>query len=333
MGNSFAFLKTTDTLYISIIVTSRCNLRCSYCHYYPRVRMSLQSHDISDAVFERYLDFIAYLKAEVHSKIQVRFSGGEPLVLGARLYQLAKRVHDRLGEKTYILTNGSLIDRRAIGQAAENGISAFLISLENPFDIDTGAVSPFPIIDKIRRLSSFSVALLPAVVIVRNKEFSHLVDIADFFFARLGAIPTISELNFTVYESPAPSHLAVLKQSITQLVRKYYGKTPLPLFPYVTPELAYCFENKYILELGVAPDTYDFVSESPQESLNVAERYLQDAYPPSKCQNHRCDWFPYCHRFKWVWSNTFQDYCALKRTICEAYYDALCIAPNGGTAR
>lgn len=317
------FLAPEDTLCISIIVTSRCNLRCSYCHYHSTVRMDLRNADILDMVFDRYLDVIDWIKSHIHPKIQVRFSGGEPLVLGERLYELAERVCRRLNENVHILTNGVLINSEVIRSAAKCGISAFLISIENPFDVDKGSVDPQLVLDKIVSLANGLVPLLPAVVIVRNHMFFRLSELADWFFDRLGQVPTISELNFSSYCSPTTEQLKHLHEEIKVVVDKYIGKTPLALFPYIVPELAYCYENKYLLEFGVAPDSYNFIQPSMSDCVSEAVRYLNDAYPESNCPNFECEWYGNCQRIKWVWLKKMRDYCDFKRAVSDGYYQAL----------
>lgn len=317
------FLSRDDTLCLSVIVTSRCNLRCSYCHYYSRIPESHRNTDIQDEVFDRYLDLIDWIKSHLHQKIQVRFSGGEPLLLGGRLYELAEKVRHRLGERVHVLTNGELLSAEVIRTAANSGISAFLVSIENPFEVDKGSINPSVVMDKIAVLDGSTVEVLPAVVIVQNHMFSRLAELADLFFDKLGQVPTLSELNFNAYISPKQTELKHLRKGVEAIVAKYLGKTPLVLFPYIVPELAFCYENRYLLEFGVRPGSYDFFSPSVEKCIAEVVRYLNDAYPAASCERYRCTWHENCRRIKWAWHSKMRDYCAFKRAISDGYYAAI----------
>ena len=320
---SLGFLSKDDTLCLSITVTSRCNLRCTYCHYFAGVSTSHRNKDIADDVFEKYLRLIGWIKKNIHSKIQVRFSGGEPLVLGDRLYKLAEKVMSSLGENVHILTNGILLNSEVIRLASKCGISAFLVSIENPFDVDKGSVNPEIVLDKIIGLKSDFVAVLPAVVIVRNHAFAQLPELADFFFSKLGQVPAMCELNFKAYISPTTVELKQLRDGVESVVTKFLGKTPLVLFPYIVPELAYCYENRYLVEFAVGAGTYNFLSQSQEQCVAELSRYLKNAYPAGNCGKYFCPWHENCKRIKWAWSSKMTDYCAYKCAISEGYYAAI----------
>lgn len=317
------FLARNDTLCLSIIVTNRCNLRCSYCHYCSRISPQLRNADIEDTVFDRYLTLIDWIKSHLHRNVQVRFSGGEPLVLGERLYQLADRASRRLGVGVHVLTNGALLNSAVVRSAAECGISAFLASIENPFDIDKGSISPTVVLNNIGTLASTSVAILPAVVIVRNHLFSRLPELADYFFDRIGVVPTISEMNFGAYVPPTQPELRQLREAVKVVVTKYVGRSPLVLFPYIVPELAYCFENRYLLEFGLVPRRSNFLSCSIDECVTEVVRCLANAYPRVNCRRYECAWHHNCRRAKWLWLSKMPDYCAFKRAISQGYYEAI----------
>jgi len=320
---ALGFIEPDDVLCISIIVTSRCNLKCSYCHFFGNLPQNLRNRDIQDAVFDRYLDIIEYVKSTLHRNIRIRFSGGEPLALGSRLFHLSSKVFSRLGERVFVLTNGTMIDRDVTRRAVDNGISAFVISVENPFDVDVGSADPHSIIGKISELSEPTLQLVPGIVIVRNHMFSKLTEIADYFFSRLREIPTLSELSFSSFRSPSKKQLQHLEEGIGAIIEKYVGKTPLELFPYVVPELAFCYNNKYLLEFGITVNDDSFYHNPMDACLSSMQRQLESGYPLSNCVNTACEWYGSCHRIKWVWADKMNDYCAMKHAICGGCYNAL----------
>lgn len=324
-------ISSDDTICFSIRVTSRCNLKCSYCNYKSLITPDIEFKDIDDEVFNKYLDIIEWVNLHITPKIQIRFSGGEPLLLGKRMFDLVNKVTSRIGKKVHILTNGALLDCDAINLGKQAGIAAFLVSLENPYDIDPGSISPAKIIDKILLLKGQDVKVLPAVVILRNHMFSQMAEVADYFYSRLGNIPTISELNFGGYVSPTSNEILTLRSSVEIVVQKYLGITPLRLFPYIVPELAYTYKPTYLVEFGVAPDRFNFTEDSITKRIHEFYRYVDIAYPPFDCYDKQCQWSDGCKRIKWFWKDKENDYCKLKKAICDGYYHG-CLhwLDNGG---
>lgn len=318
--NSLGYLTPEDTLCISIAVTSRCNLHCSYCHYNSRITSHLSNADIEDDVFDHYLKLIDWIRSTLHENIQIRFSGGEPLLLGDRLFRLAEKVYSRLGETVHVLSNGVLVNSSTVKSSSSAGISAFLLSIENPYDVDKGSINPVSVIDKIISFNNDVVQVQPAVVIVRNHEFYRLTELMDWFYDKIKKLPTVSELNFSSFIQPTGRELNYLSEEVAKIVKKYIDKTPVVLFPYIVPDLAYCYENKYLIEFGVAPDHYNFSHSSMTDCTSEIIRYLNDAYPESKCNKFDCSWREGCKRVKWVWENNLQNYCAMRTAICEGYY-------------
>jgi hypothetical protein len=316
-------LKSSDQLCFSIIVTGRCNLNCSYCHYYKRHQRDKVSFDISEELFDKYLDFILLVKERHHQNIQVRFSGGEPLLLESRLFNLANRVYRTLGVKPYILTNGGKLNQNIIDKSIDSNISAYLVSLENPFDIDDGALDPAIIIRKIKTYNSEALPLKPGVVIVRNHMFSRLLEICDYFYGEIEEIPTVTELNFLSFQPPADFEISELNANVHKIVNKYFSRVALDIFPYITPELANCFQNRYLIEFGLTDSLKIQETKDDDEGIRILYKYLDEAYPLSTCSEAGCDWYACCHRIKWVWENNFRDYCRMKKAISDAYYDAL----------
>lgn len=81
-------------------VTDRCNLRCRHCYDHFVGRTTLGDDD-----FAVVLDNLAEVGCEA-----VTLSGGEPLLLGERLFALAGAVRERR-MRPLLVTNGSLVRR------------------------------------------------------------------------------------------------------------------------------------------------------------------------------------------------------------------------------
>ncbi|MCX7657607.1 MAG: radical SAM protein, partial [Oscillospiraceae bacterium] len=121
----------------SITVTSKCNLKCSYCHFYEYGKHK-NHEEISQKLFEKYVQFLEWLKIKNYN-ISYRFSGGEPLTIGERIFDLAQYSTERLKIAPYVMTNGLLLNEYVVAKS-KNRISAYVVSMENPFDVDKGSI-------------------------------------------------------------------------------------------------------------------------------------------------------------------------------------------------
>lgn len=326
--NTYFGLSPDEVLCFSILITGRCNINCSYCHYYAYQRRSEVNFNLSRENFERYVALIKYTQANYHSNIQVRFSGGEPLSSGKLVYEYASMLYDETGIKPFVLSNGKAIDESVIERSKRSNIRAFVVSLENPFEIDPGSVSPEKIINIINTHNSQELPVIPGVVIVPNDHFKNLVAICDYYYERLNQMPTILNLDFSFFKSPTTNELLALKSNLERLLEKYFSKAPLNLFGYIVPELATGYKQFYIAELDLA-NTKGISGTDLESDLISLQKGLNEAYFPFFCPNKSCDWHSNCRRLKWVWKNDFNGYCSLKKTISEAYFEFSVKAHHG----
>ncbi len=103
--------------------TARCNLKCLHC--YSSSDASKAANELSTEQAKSLIDQLADYKCPV-----ILFSGGEPL-LREDLFELIAYAR-KVGLKTVISTNGTLIDKVKAAKLAEAGISYAGISLDGP---------------------------------------------------------------------------------------------------------------------------------------------------------------------------------------------------------
>lgn len=320
-------------LCFSIIVTGRCNANCSYCHFFAKRDRKKIGYDISDELFDTYILFISKVKKTLPSNIEVqcRFSGGEPLILGKRLFDLANRLYRITHIKPYILTNGKAINEEFVREAQKSSISLLYVSLENPLDPDKGAPDPREIMNKIAKYNSRKLPIIPAVVIIKNEHFKNLYKICRIFYKRLRSLPTISELNYQFFIPPTEKQLQELYENVFKIVKYFHLKVPIRLFPYISPELCYGGYNHYLLELDLE-NKHQLTRDNIDRKLPTVLNQLNINYPEFDCKNTNCDWYSECKRVKWLWVNSCgrvdskerkKSYCAMKKTINNAFYEAL----------
>ena len=324
------FLKENDIWCISISSTGRCNCNCSYCHVYARHAKENYTIDITDEMFDGIIDTIVYIKNNYHKNIQVRFSGGEPLVLGDRLFSMTKRLYDKTGYEAVVLSNGLLIDDQVIEKAHEAHIGAFACSIENPLNPAVGAPDPDIVLDKIKKYNDAKVEVLPGVMIIKNESFEDLKKIADYVYSKMEMLPVFSELSFHAYESPTKTQLEALYSNIKDIVKDYYGLTPLRFFPYVSPELHGNGERNFITSIEL--EDADVFAKGAEYGAELLFQRLNKSYINPLCNKTDCDWHEDCELIKWTWNNTtkrikkedkLRDFCNFKQTVNNALYDGL----------
>lgn len=328
-----SFLKEQDIWALSITATGRCNCDGSYCHFYARRDRKEYNLDMSDELFDNYCKLIYYIKDKYHKKIQVRFSGGEPLVMGDKLFEYSNRLYEITGITPYVLTNGRLLTSEVIRKSRESHIEAYLVSLENPFDQSDGAPKTIEVLEKIKKLNSDEVNVLPAIMVVKNNAFKDLLKICDFVYENIGMLPSFSELTYQEYEVPKEQELIDLYENVKLIASKYYGKTPIRFFPYISPELYANNQRNYMTELdldnsiGINSNNIEIVAERLFDKLSCS-------YIKNPCQETKCDWFDDCRIIKWLWAYTYEksditiqekldSFCKLKKALNNGLYDGI----------
>jgi sulfatase maturation enzyme AslB (radical SAM superfamily) len=326
------FGKDTQRLYtFNIVVTGRCNAACVYCHYYlARDRKSV-AYDISDEQFDLYMDFVSYWYDIIPGYTTYRFSGGDPMVLGDRLFELAKRGFERTGTKPFVLTAGKALDQEWADKAKESKLSHAFVSIENPIRPARGAPNPYKVIKGIKELNSEQFPIVPGVCVIPNDCFDRLFEICSWFYNELGRIPVIAEINYGAYESPTEEQWQALARNLELVVDHFAEKTHLNLFSSVSPELAYGSHDPYIFELDL-DNSYHMTRANFREKLHdVAARLGGENYPRLGCKAVECTWREFCENTKWYWrgdarnapSVKIADYCRFKRLVNDIYYRSL----------
>ncbi len=313
----------------SIIGTGRCNCRCDYCHFYGRYPRETVRFDIEPDLFNRYVHLIKHVQGKA-SRVSCRFSGGEPLVMGNRLFMLSDKVHAETGIEPFVLTNGLLLDDEVIEEAGRHHVSSFVASVENPLHSENSLVSYERIVSLYRRHSSSKARVRFGMMVVRNDQFSRMKEIVDMFWSDCGAIPPMCEVNYGLFESPSKDQLNDLRRSVSDIVREYHGRCPLHLFPYVIPDLypSNKRSQEIIIELPLV-DKLGLMGMDDDAACSVLEERLDRSYFVYECDKE-CAWKEGCGRLKWLWNkpnrdgtSRIDDYCRLRRTLCEAYAEGL----------
>lgn len=110
---------------IRLEITSRCNLKCDYCHN------SEFSNRDDDMTTEEILRLIESIKKKYPIN-KILLTGGEPLVQ-KDVYKIIKKITS-LGIKADMVTNGTLITDEVIKNLEEAGLSRIRISIDEVGD-------------------------------------------------------------------------------------------------------------------------------------------------------------------------------------------------------
>lgn len=336
-----------NTYAFTITSTDRCNCACTYCHYYSDgskatkrnggTRRGLFRKDIDDKTLEAYFRFISFFKRKFQkSNIFYRFSGGDPMVLGDRLFEMAKRGLEVTGIKPYILTAGKALSKQWIEKAKQSSLSHACISLENPLNPDPGAPDPRRILEKLRDLNSDDFPLRLGMTIVRNSDFNKLYNVCEYIYNEIGILPNLSEINYDKLTVPTEQEIEGFQENVYKIYQRWLGETRINIFPYIAPELYsdHGSVRSYLVELDIH-DPYEIKKADDYDQIidQVIEVQEKRSYPKSGCIENTCPWFKNCERVKQHWmveyhnssvskKDRFQVYCKLKKSIMVAYYMA-----------
>ena len=117
-------IRKDNKLVITILPGFTCNLKCKMCYIW-RIPQD------SSVSVEKWINLIKNLKRfkNQYSSIEVSIGGGEPYLQNSifKIFSECKR----LGFRSNIITNGSLLTKKLIDKSIESGLTGISISLES----------------------------------------------------------------------------------------------------------------------------------------------------------------------------------------------------------
>lgn len=159
-------------------VLEKCLLRCKMCGNWKR------GDNPDELSIEEWERFITALYDKFGNKVELNFTGGEPLMKKGFLELVSFAA--RLGFKVIMVSNGYLIDEEMAHQIAESGLKYLGISLDslsmNTHDFIRGvsgtysrAIKAIEYLDKFRK-DGFSVGLQTIIMEKNLKEITTLAN-------------------------------------------------------------------------------------------------------------------------------------------------------------
>jgi radical SAM protein with 4Fe4S-binding SPASM domain len=208
-------------------LTEKCNLRCRHCYQTGRKLQEMTFPEIKEAIDE-ISDMLAAWKDIYGMDFSSSFNitGGEPF-LREDLFLILDEINSR-GFETYLLTNGTLINKERAVKLAGLGIKGVQVSIEGPEKIH----------DSIRGRNSFSSSV---------KGIRHLLDSGLTVTMNV----TLSSLNAGHFEDMfrLSSALGVQKLGFSRLVPSGMGEAMVSEM-LNTEEVKYLYHDIFSMNAG-----------------------------------------------------------------------------------
>nr|VFK25796.1 MAG: Sulfatase maturation enzyme AslB, radical SAM superfamily [Candidatus Kentron sp. LPFa]VFK36114.1 MAG: Sulfatase maturation enzyme AslB, radical SAM superfamily [Candidatus Kentron sp. LPFa] len=254
---------------------------------------------------------------------EYRFSGGEPLVIGDRLFEHAKLVFDITGKKPSVLTSGLRLSEKWLNKSRDL-FSGVYISVENPYKPLQTSTNVSNLLKFIREFSSKETPLHLGVTIVKPDCYYKIYDIYSALYEGTDrkTHPQISSPYIGHLSEASTSQLENLS-SETSRIFKEYGVVPFYFSPFVGRR-DHEGISKYRCTINLNPNG-DFQSGKPLCStiLDEMKAYQKAAeYRSKNCSN--CEWVDYCSPFsKDLELKRLKTTCVTRKAIFDGMLDGL----------
>jgi Fe-coproporphyrin III synthase len=172
--------KAFSPLSVLLLITYRCNLRCSMCYYYNEAEKSntldlinrRKSEELTREQIMKLIDEIAAMNVKSFT-----LHGGEPLT-NENLFPISKYAVSK-GLLVNFFTNGILLDEPTIDKIIDAKINTISISIDAPAEVH----------DKIRGLKGAFDRIINGIAILKRKEKEGLA------IPRISIVTSVSGMN------------------------------------------------------------------------------------------------------------------------------------------
>lgn len=118
-----------DSITLYICPTMNCNFSCSYCFEGGNKGKGNMTEDVENAI-------VLFLSQNKNKKISIIWFGGEPLINANTIGSIAQKLNDEnINYTSSMITNGSLLTKRAIGILKNIPIEFIQISMDGTKEI------------------------------------------------------------------------------------------------------------------------------------------------------------------------------------------------------
>jgi MoaA/NifB/PqqE/SkfB family radical SAM enzyme len=253
---------------------------------------------------------------------EYRFSGGDPLVVGDRLFEYADIVSAVTGEKPALLSSGAGITPGWL-KKARGKFSEIAVSVENPLAPLQTKLDVENLLEIIRQYTCDETPLTYGLTLVSADRFRDVVDIFTMLYDNVGRkfMPQLDYPCLRTYEPPSPPQLADLRRETASLFERF-GLIPC-YFAYFVGSLNWAANRQLRINVNLDPDGSYQIYDSFLERLQIEYRWQKyiRAQQQSSSRCGKCEWVDCCtHHPRW---ELRYDWCELRRAVFEGMYDGL----------
>jgi hypothetical protein len=252
---------------------------------------------------------------------EYRFSGGEPLSLGDKLFKYADIVYQETGKKPAVLTSGVYLNESWL-EKAKGKFSGIYISIENPFGPLQEVVDITKMLKLVREYSSDDLPLKYGLTLLSADQFKNIGKIFEIFYKNVDykfmpqfeypclkdfVIPTSSELNDIYVE--------------TKKLFKKYGVIPY-YFVNIIGSLSFLNQKYLRIVANLNPDGKFDIDNSMIEAFKSRYAWLDYSIERQKISDvcQKCEWINCCVQHG---VGLMYDWCDLRKAIFRGMYDGL----------
>lgn len=317
---------SSDISVLTINASWLCPVKCSYCHVTEKASLN-DSTILSRDALARELAF-----AKNNNVTEIRFSGGDPVVLGDKLFEYADLVYDITGRKPDLLTSGIGIGNKWMTKA-RGKFGGIYVSVENPIEPIQTVVDNKRILHMIRDNVSDELPFRYGLTLVVAEHFKNIETIFDILYNNVNQqfMPQLDYPCLKDFVVPNPEQLGDMYRATKSLFLKY------GLIPYYFVNLigspVFLSKNSLRVVLNLHPDgkynIYDTMIEAWQYAYRLKMYALKVQNQSVTC--NKCKWKKACRLHEG--GQLQYDWCDLRRTIWDGISDGLGIHNSNGKTR
>lgn len=304
-----------DWTVLNINVTWFCPVKCSYCHITSKASRE-------DPVVLDKNKLIKECKEGVKLGVkEYRFSGGEPLFLGDKLFEYADEVYKITNKKPAVLTSGFYMNEDWL-KRAKRKFSGIYLSVENPLGPLQTVVDWQKMLQIIGENTSSELPLKYGVTLVTAAHFQNLGKIFKMMYKNVkGAfMPQLEYPCLKDFMPPNKEELQEIEKE-TKLLFKEYGIIPY-YFVNIIGSLAFLKDDLFRVVVNLNPDGRFDIDRSMWEAFKTRYNWIDYSLDKQKgsktCQG--CEWVDCCKQHG---VGLMYDWCDLRKAIFAGIYEGL----------
>lgn len=313
---NFPEYRSSDSIVLTFNLTWFCPVHCEYCYRATSVNQRKKAV-LPEEILIRECKIAATCGIR-----EFRFSGGEPITLGDKLFAYADIVNSVTGHKPVLMTSGFGIDDRWMDKA-KGKFSAIAISVENPFAPLQSVVNNERILDIMRTNFCEELPFSYGLTLVTAEHFKNIVRIFDFLYKNVDYrfMPQLDYPCLNSFVQPSSAQLQDIRTATKELFERY---GPIPFyFVYLIGSLVWLEQGITRIVLNLHPEGNYQIYDSLQERCQVEYRwqhYVEKQRRDSGiCQ--KCEWLESCAHHP-LWDVRYE-WCELRKTIFQGIYEGL----------